>query len=224
MRNVLVVFFLGVFLAGAIQGLALTSSNSGLSKQEIKDLQYMREEEKLARDVYLTLGEKWDLQVFKNISNSETKHTLAIKALLDRYQLEDPVKNDARGVFSNKHLRELYQKLIKQGQKSRVEALKVGALVEDLDIKDLQDALARTDKQDIRFVYSNLKRGSENHLRAFMRMLKLYGGQYFPKYISKQEFDSILAQDFFKGKRRGRGMGRGGRQGNTPCIFNNATK
>lgn len=49
----------------------------------------MREEEKLARDVYLTFGEKWGLTLFTNIAKSEQTHTDAVKTLLDRYEIKD---------------------------------------------------------------------------------------------------------------------------------------
>jgi len=58
---------------------------SQLSESEMQGLILMREEEKLARDVYTTLGEKWDLNIFINIAGSEQTHTDAVKYLLDRY-------------------------------------------------------------------------------------------------------------------------------------------
>ena len=42
-----------------------TASTSILNANEIADLQFMREEEKLAHDVYLALYQKWNLQAFR---------------------------------------------------------------------------------------------------------------------------------------------------------------
>ena len=43
-------------------------------------------------------------------------------------------------------------------------------------------------------VYSNLKRGSENHLRAFANNLERQGIEYSPEYLSQQEYDGIISR------------------------------
>ncbi len=165
-----------------------------LSLKEIEDLYHMREEEKLARDVYLTLYKKYNLIVFKNIAKAEKCHMHMIKVILEKYALEDPLKGieNKIGVFKDKKFTKLYSELVARGERSIVEALKVGAFIEDLDIKDLEDALSRTDNKDIKVVYQNLMKGSRNHMRAFIRVLKRYGGNYIPKFISKEEFVKII--------------------------------
>ncbi|NPA36491.1 MAG: DUF2202 domain-containing protein [Chlorobi bacterium] len=152
----------------------------------------MREEEKLARDVYVTLAEKWGLRVFSNISRSEQTHTDAIKALLDRYGIEDPVKDDRTGVFTSQKLSELYKNLVEKGNKSLMDALEVGATIEDLDIKDLEELTAKTDNQDIIVTYKNLTKGSRNHMRAFSNQIAFRGGSYNPQFISMNEYNTIL--------------------------------
>jgi hypothetical protein len=152
----------------------------------------MREEEKLARDVYLTLYNKWHLQVFSNIARSEQKHMDAMKALIDKYGLTDPVVDDSVGVFSDPQMQELYTQLVNQGSNSIVDALKVGATIEDLDIKDLED-VKTTDNDDVRFVYNNLEKGSRNHLRAFVGVLDRYGASYSPQYISEDYYEEIIS-------------------------------
>jgi hypothetical protein len=155
----------------------------------------MREEEKLARDVYITLNELWNRRVFGNISGSEQRHMDAIKTLIDRYQLDDPVGVDSLGMFKNKTLQELYNKLIEQGSVSLIEALKVGALIEEIDILDIQNELnEQVDNQDINFVYSNLLKGSYNHLRAFVRNLNRTGVIYIPQKLSENEYLSIISE------------------------------
>ena len=173
---------------------------SQLSNKEIDGLILMREEEKLARDVYNTLGEKWGMQIFTNIAKSEQTHTDAIKVLLDRYEIEDPVKNDSVGVFTSLELNGLYQNLLEQGNLSLLDALTVGAIVEDLDIKDLNELSAKTDNADIITTYNNLNKGSRNHLRAFMRLIKNNNGSYIPQYISQTEFDDIISSGQEKGR------------------------
>jgi hypothetical protein len=127
----------------------------------------MREEEKLAHDVYITLYEQWGLSIFNNISKSEDNHENKIETLLNNYQIEDSVGDNPIGVFVNPDLQQLYNNLIAQGSQSLTEALKVGVLIEETDIADLQERIAQTDNADIQQVYQQLLSGSNNHLSAF---------------------------------------------------------
>ncbi|WP_459202637.1 DUF2202 domain-containing protein [Methanococcus sp. CF] len=170
-----------------------------LSSEEIDGLILMREEEKLARDVYLELYDLWGQQIFLNIANSESTHTNAVKLLLDKYNLTDPVTDDTRGVFTNQDLAELYNTLVEKGSVSLVDALTVGATVEDLDISDLQKLNEISDNQDITAVYDNLEKGSRNHLRSFTRVLERNGGTYEPQYISESEYNEIISSDMETG-------------------------
>ncbi len=189
-------------------------STGTISAQEQEDLLYMREEEKLARDVYRTLYDKWGMQVFANIARSEEQHTLAVKALLARYNLTDPVVDDAVGVFQNADLRALYEKLVADGSASAAAALRVGATIEDLDIRDLRVALARTDNADIAAVYENLMRGSRNHMRAFYRQLQQAGETYVAQYISADELAHIVGSGIERGDHDGSAAERGKRATN----------
>jgi len=196
---------------------------SDLSESETAGLIQMREEEKLARDVYLTLGEELDQNVFTNIASSENTHTESIKTLLDRYEIEDPVTDDTVGVFKSETMQKLYDDLVDQGTQSLTEALIVGATIEDLDINDLDMLLNNTDNEDIIIIYENLAKGSRNHLRAYMRNLENQGGSYEAQYISANEFQAILdseqergqASNGSHGNYRGQGnsQGRGNGQG-----------
>ncbi len=162
-----------------------------LDSNEKAGLIQMREEEKLARDVYQYLYQKWGQPIFNNIAQSEQTHTDAIKALLVRYNIEDPVKNDEKGVFSSPEMQKLYTQLTSAGEKSLLDALKVGATVEDLDIKDLSNFILKTDNQDIQTVYQNLMKGSRNHLRAFTKRIQQEGDSYQPEYIADKEYKQI---------------------------------
>lgn len=164
-----------------------------LTATEQAGLLYMREEEKLAHDVYITLGEKWNMPAFQNISQSEQTHMDAIKLLLDRYGLADPATDQAVGIFTDATLQGLYNELVAKGSQNLAAALTVGATIEDLDIVDLQTRLAQTDKADIQLVYENLLKGSRNHLRAFTRTLtRQAGATYTPQYLSQKAFTEIV--------------------------------
>jgi hypothetical protein len=161
---------------GGMQGAAKACkvlSAEALTQAEIDTLMYMREEEKMARDLYIRFNEIYGgtVRVFGNISRSEQKHMDAVKGLLDAYGLlEDPVKDDVVGVFTNPVLAAQFTTLMDQG-KTLKGALEVGVIVEEQDLEDLAAAIAETDVPCIDRVYSNLLRGSTNHLAAFNRVL-----------------------------------------------------
>ncbi|MBM7560379.1 DUF2202 domain-containing protein [Marinitoga litoralis] len=163
-----------------------------LSASETEGLLLMREEEKLARDIYLTLYDTWGIQTFYNIAQAEQTHMNAVKSILDKYDLQDPITDYTVGVFNNKELQKLYYDLVAEGQKSVIDALKVGATIEDLDIYDLDKLIKETDNQDIKLVYENLISGSENHMRAFVGQLDRYNATYSAQYITNEELQEIL--------------------------------
>ena len=180
-----------------------------LTAAEAEGLIFMREEEKLARDVYLTLYDQWGLSLFQNIANSEQTHTDAVKTLLDRYGLDDPMTNRVVGEFENDVLQALYDDLVAAGSESLGDALKVGAAIEEIDILDLEKYMAQTDKADILTVYENLTKGSRNHLRSFTSTLARQTGEiYEPQYMSQQAYDEIVDAELETGG-NGRGRGRG---------------
>jgi hypothetical protein len=182
-------------LAGFVSAPTVAAQATGvsLSDAEAQAILYMREEEKLARDVYTTLGAQWGLPVFQNIARSEQVHMDAIQTLIDRYGLVDPVAGAAVGEFTNVALQELYDELVAQGSGSLTEALAVGALIEELDIADLQERITEVTHADVAQVYESLLNGSENHLRAFVSTLGRYGESYAPAYMSQADFDAIVA-------------------------------
>lgn len=170
-----------------------------LSEEEKNGLIAMREEEKLAHDVYMALYKKWGINIFRNIAGSEATHTDAVRYLLERYEIDDPVKTQETGVFTNADFAVLYADLAKKGESSLREALIVGATIEDLDIKDLQELIAKTDNEDIKIVYENLMRGSRNHLRSFSKQLARDGIEYTAQYLSQNEIDQIINGNQEKG-------------------------
>ena len=165
-----------------------------LSDNEATALTFMLEEEKLARDVYLELSEKWNYRIFSNISQAEGRHMEATKCLIERYDLDDPIGDNEVGIFVNDDLTDLYEQLIEQGSQSLNSALKVGATIEDLDLNDLNNWIdgGTIDNKDVLAVFEQLARGSRNHLRAFIRMLNQFEGSYEPQYINTILYTEIL--------------------------------
>ena len=176
-----------------------------ISENEKAGILLMREEEKMARDVYQTLNEKWDQMPFVHISESEINNMARMKLLIDKYQLKDPVENNADkpGTFNNQQLKKLYDELITSGKTSLEAAFRAGAKVEEVDIRDLKEAKAKTSNEEIKNTYTDLISASENHLRAFVRNLKRLDVSYPPVVMDKKEFDAIITTT------KGMGMGNG---------------
>lgn len=161
-----------------------------LSDADVAGLLLMREEEKLAADVYSYFYSLFKYPVFNNISKSETVHAKAVLYLLNSFKIADPHTGVA-GVFTNSDMQSQYTDLTTSGSVNITEALKAGALIEENDIKDLKQEIASTDNASIIRVYSNLLRGSGFHLKSFVRLLKLKGVVYAPQVLTPEEFAEI---------------------------------
>jgi hypothetical protein len=179
---------LGV-LQVALDGFAMGQ----LSEPEMEAILYLREVEKLARDVLLTFGEQQGAEVFRRVAQSEETHTAAIKALIDRYNLWDPSSVTWDGYYANEELLALYRQLVRQGESSRADALRVGATIQEISILDLREYLAESDDEDAQMVYQNLLRASRNHLRVFYALLLEQGETYNRTYLSENLFDTIVS-------------------------------
>ncbi len=166
-------------------------ANTMLSDAERTRLAFTREEEKLARDVYIAL-DAYGLP-FTNIQISEQRHFDAVGSLLVTYGLPDPAAGRGVGELTDPDLQALYVDLVGRGSPSLMAALTVGLVIEDLDLRDLAVAIEETSHPDIALVYDNLSRGSRNHLRAFYGQLVAVGGSYTPQYIDQATFDAIVS-------------------------------
>ena len=165
-----------------------------LSLDETESILLMREEEKMARDAYIIFYQKWNQPIFTNISQAEQTHMDAVLLLVNKYSLTDPVGTNPPGIFINSDIQALYNDFITQGNQSYTEALKAGAAIEEVDIRDLQNLLNNDDvnNQDIELVYTNLLKGSRNHLRSFVKVLNNQGITYTPQYLNQADYNAII--------------------------------
>lgn len=178
--------------ADAAKSAVEATTIASLSQAEAESVLFMREEEKLARDVYQWFFNLYSDKIFQSIALSEERHTSQVKVLIETYGLPDPAATDAPGVFQNQALQALYDKLIAMGSASLKQALYVGGLIEETDIRDIQSALADIDNRDIISVYGNLLDGSKNHLRSFVTRIEALDGAYKPQILSEEEFNAVV--------------------------------
>ena len=168
----------------------ILSDTATLLPEEVEGLMLMREEEKMAHDVYSSFYDKFGLRVFANIANSESKHMEAVLWLINSYKLTDPASNEL-GVFENADIQNLYNQFMAEGV-NEVEALKIGAFIEEYDIADLEKLISETGNMYIVRVYTNLLNGSKNHLRAFVKNLSSRNVVYQPSILSQTEYAEII--------------------------------
>jgi hypothetical protein len=164
------------------------SSTTKLNTKEKADLTFLREEEKLAHDVYIYAYEKHNDAIFLNISNSEQSHTNSVLGVMKKYNLPDPVGNNDIGIFTNNTLQAIYNELTIKLDSSLTHAFEVGAHIEDMDIQDIKDFKSRTSNSDLLDLFNRLSCGSRNHLRSFGGRLDVYT----PIYISQKEYNEII--------------------------------
>lgn len=170
---------------------SMSTTIDDLTQDDIANLLLMCEEEKMAKDVYSYFYNIYGTSIFYNIENSEDRHENAVSSLILYYGFSDPTSSQD-GIFNNTTLQNLYDTLIVMGSDSIQAALRVGALIEETDINDLQNILDSTNNVDIERVYTNLLNGSYNHLRSFVSRLSIYGITYVPQILSQEHYETIL--------------------------------
>lgn len=163
-----------------------------ISDEEREGLVYLREEERLARDVLLSLYQKWQLELFAQVSQSEQTHTDTVRLLLEKYSIEEPAPVGTASSFENPDLGRLYTESVSAGQASVEAALTVAAFIEEVSITHIDARLQDTDNDDIKLAYENMMRGSRNHLRLFVSQLNTRGITYKPIRMSEKEFNEII--------------------------------
>ena len=189
----------------AASGSAIVAATTD-DTQLANDLAFMREEEKLAHDVYTALGAKWKTKVFSNIASSEQRHTDAMLALMKTYGVADPAAGKGAGAFADANLQSLYDELMAKGSASLSAALQVGKTIEEVDIADLDDRIARTSASDVLAAYKNLRAGSVNHLAAFNKQIS---GKTGPSAGKGRGAAKGIGAAIGSGSGSGSGSGRG---------------
>ncbi|NTV27429.1 MAG: DUF2202 domain-containing protein [Methanothrix sp.] len=181
----------GIITLTSEQAMTSAATAVTLSSSEKDGMLFIWEEEKAARDLYTSLYEKNNLSIFMDLLRSEQSHMDQAKAIIDKYGLTTPGKDDP-GEFQNQTLQKIHDELLAAGLQSDQDALKMAATFEEISIMDLEKELGATKAEDIRIVYQGLLAGSRKHLRSYVGDLHDQGIEYAPKYLEKSEFEEIV--------------------------------
>jgi len=181
-----------------------TTTAQELNQDEIRDLRYTREEQKMALDLYQEFYMLYEHHVFDQIASSEEKNMEKVRNLLDVYGLVDPITGirELRGKFNNPTIQQHYDRFYALGIQSRTDALKVGAQVEEQDISHLQVQLSRTDNPLLQRTYEQLLQDSQKHLQAFVRNLEMEGQDYQATILSEERLKELLEDNIWEGYAR----------------------
>jgi hypothetical protein len=174
------------------------------------ELVFAIEEERVAHDIYAAASARWNLRVFANIADSETRHADALTRLAATIGVKPPVAK--AGVYATAELQSLYDQLIVLVNASATSALQAGALIEETDIADLRRLSAQATDAGSKAVIANLERASVNHLGAFVRNLAAAGVTYQPQVLAAAEFATMTSGTSCEcgtGKGSGKGNGKG---------------
>ena len=194
-----------------MSGQFLFAANEPVKTTRPGRLVALYEEEILAHDLYVAFGKKYpEVMPFQNIPRSELRHREAMAGVLKDNKIPMPEKS-GNGSFASEGLTDLFKKLSAQGEKSVVDALMAGALVEESDIADLRKMLADSTSATDKAVFANLESASCNHLRAFVRNIEAKGGRYEARVLAPADLKTILGT-----KGQGKGQANCGGQGKGP--------
>ena len=149
------------------------------------------EEETMAAQVYRALGKSYALRPFQNIPLAEDAHAAAVRKIL----ATTPYAAAPANTLTDKKFITLRDELIARGNTSELEALRVGALIEERDIQDLRHVMAATKSTSVLETLQWLEMGSHHHLNAFVRHLRMRGEAYSPQLLSQTDFDAVVATD-----------------------------
>lgn len=197
---------------GACATATADASPLALAAEAQEALRFQIDEERMARELYTAFAEKWGLQPFKMIPQSEARHEGVLRQLAVRAGVTAPTA--VAGKFDSQEVQLRYDALLALGLESADSALRAAAFVEEQDIADVDTLLAATDSPDLKAAANSLRQGSTNHLRAYVGTLKARGVTYEPKVLATEEFTAIIgdaSRGTFPGGGRVQGNGYGRR-------------
>lgn len=170
-----------------------------LTSDEIEFLYAVREDEKLARDIYNSFYSLYASKPMSNIAKAEENHIAAVERLFYFYSINYPAVGEA-GVFADATRQSYYNELISKGT-TLLDAYKAAAYLEEKDIADYEAVLPSITNPNIKLVIEHLIKGSINHFKATLRQIDALGGEYQAAVLSQERYTEIVNSNFANGKR-----------------------
>jgi hypothetical protein len=174
-------------------------STADLTADEIEFIFAVREDEKIARDLYISFFGKFGLKPFENIGKAEDNHIKATEKLFDYYEIDYPALS-GNGKFENAIRQKLFDSLLLKVN-TELDAFKVMAVLEESNIVEYGAVIKTVVNPNIKMVIENLAKASANHFKAAIRQITALGGTYTPEFLTQEQYRAVIAIGFEKGKR-----------------------
>ncbi len=129
-------------------------------------LQYLVQEEKLMRDVFRNLFERYDIYAFKKAADVADEHYDKLMKLLADHGIHIDVP-DTKGVYTSAIFEKLYVDAIEAGSKSLADAMRVGRELESINIMDLKHRDVYKADKCIRDVLDSFIADADKRFRTF---------------------------------------------------------
>ncbi len=162
-----------------------------VSIHEEMAMEYLRENEKFARDFYLEMFDIWNDEIFSKMAEAEEVHMETVLCLLEKYEIKDPAAGLKIGEFKNQEMAELFPRLIERGSKSLADAFAAGSMLEVWNLCDLMNCEKCLNSADLNAVVTEFKRSTRNHIRVMHANLKGYGKHLEPCSLDHDLFELI---------------------------------
>jgi hypothetical protein len=155
---------LGLGYPAAVQA-ATSATTTGLTNAQLTE---MREEERVARDLYTQLGRSSGEAIFTRIAAAEQRHLDAVERLMSSQGMDPDAAGTTVGRYAVPDLQSAYNRWLAAGRASDQAAYKVGVELEKQDIAELKALRVASGTTGARVVQA-LRTGSEHHLAAFTK-------------------------------------------------------
>lgn len=187
----------------------LTVTDS-LSADEIEFQFALREDEKMARDLYTVFAAKYSTAPqIDRIAAAENSHIACVEAVLDYYEISYPAMTAAAGLFEDAKRQAIYNELADKSG-TLLEVYATMAAVEEESVSAYKSVQSEITNENIALVITNMIKASSNHLKAAVCQIIAGGGTYTPLYLSAEEFGTIVNLPYQNGYKYGQKKGRGG--------------
>lgn len=182
---------------------------ASLSADEIEFLFALREDEKMARDLYTVFAAKYSTAPqIDRIAAAENSHIAYVEAVLDYYEISYPAMT-AAGLFEDAKRQAIYNELADKSG-TLLEVYATMAAVEEESVSAYKSVQSEITNENIALVITNMIKASSNHLKAAVCQIIVGGSTYTPLYLSAEEFGTIVNLPYQNGYKYGQKKGRGG--------------
>lgn len=190
--------FLGAALSGQVYPASIVSGQPDLLQLDMDTLwrmQWMYDQEKLARDLSQELYDEWEEPNFANMVVTHQRHMNELEVTMRRYSLNPPADTNEPGGYRDEQHVELFAELKRRAEEGPLEAVKAVAFLQELHIFEYRLHVELTAEKPVKDTFERLLAGSKNHLRMWAWLVSYLTPPehyYHAQMLGQQDVDTIL--------------------------------